>query len=66
MNQSSADTGSGELGVDLGPHATGNPIRGGGEKLAAVTSGHTWLIIVLALAALWLLGGGVFRSLRMS
>jgi len=65
MFQSSADTGSGEVGVDLNPHATGNPIRGGADKLAAVTSGHTWLIIVGALALLWLLGGGVFKSIRM-
>lgn len=65
MYQSSADTGSGELGVDLNPHATGNPIRGGAEKLASVTSGHTWLIIVAALGLLWLLGGGVFRGIRM-
>jgi len=63
---SSGDTGSGELGINLDPHATGYPIRGALDRAGAVTSGHTWLIIVLALALLWLLGGGLFRSVRMS
>lgn len=62
---SSGDTGSGEMGVDLNPHVTGDPIRGGMQKAGAVTSGHTWLIIVLALAILWLMGAGVFKSIRM-
>lgn len=64
--QSSGDTGSGEIGVDLDPHATGNPIRGGVQKAASATRGHTWLIIVGALVLLWALGGGLFRSIRMS
>lgn len=62
---SSGDSGSGELGINLDPHATGNPIRGAGARTASVTSGHTWLIIVGALIVLWLLGGGAFRSIRM-
>jgi amino acid transporter len=38
-----------------------------GNAKAAVTPtvGHTWIIIVGALAALWLLGGVAFRSVRM-
>lgn len=62
---SSGDTGSGDVGVNLDPHATGNPIRGADNRMATVTSGHTWIIIVAALALLWLLGAGVFRSIRM-
>lgn len=65
MYQSTGDSGSGEYGVDLTPHATGDPIRGGAQKLAAVTTGHTWVIIIGALALLWLLGGGLFKSIRM-
>jgi amino acid transporter len=38
-----------------------------GNAKAAVTPtvGHTWVIIVGALAILWVLGGFVFRSVRM-
>jgi hypothetical protein len=61
--QSSGDTGSGDLGVNLGAHMTGNPIRHG---QAAPTVLHTWLIVVGALLLLWLLGGYVFKSIRMS
>lgn len=62
---SSGDTGSGEVGVDLDAHATGNPIRGANRGMASVTVGHTWLIIVLALGLLWLLGGHFFKAIRM-
>lgn len=51
-------------GVNLAPHATGNPLDTSSVG-ANVTVGHTWLIIVGALALLWLLGGGLFRSIRM-
>lgn len=62
MYQSSGDTGSGETGVNLEAHATGNPFaRGKGM----VTSGHTWLLIVGALVLLWLLGKGLFKGVRM-
>jgi hypothetical protein len=64
LYQSSGDTGSGDTGVNLDAHVTGNPIRSG-KGAAGATVGHTWIIIVAALALLWLLGGGVFRSIRM-
>lgn len=60
---SSGDTGSGETGINLGAHATGDPIPQGMRGM--VTSGHTWLIIVAALALLWAFGKGVFRGVRM-
>lgn len=50
--------------INLNAHVTGNPFPGNGSP-AGVTSGHTWLIIVLALVLLWVLGGGVFRKIRM-
>lgn len=59
---SSGDTGSGETGINLAAHATGNPIAKGGGM---VTSGHTWLIVVAALALLWLFGKGLFKGVRM-
>lgn len=60
--QSSADQGSGNVGVNLAPHITGNPLSA--NVAAGPTSGHTWLIIVLALGALWLLAVG-FKSIRL-
>jgi len=59
----SADTGSGQVGANLDAHATGNPVAVGGS--GSVTVGHTWLIVIGALALLWLLGGVVFKSVRM-
>jgi hypothetical protein len=50
-------------GIDTSIHSTGNPIPqllGGG-----VTVGHTTLILIALLALLWLLGGVVFRNVRM-
>lgn len=44
-------------------HVNGNPVPV--ATSAAITVGHTWVIIVLALAILWLLGAGVFKSIRM-
>lgn len=61
--QSSGDTGSGETGINLGAHVTGDPIPSGASGL--VSSGHTWLIVVLALGILWALGAGMFKSVRM-
>lgn len=61
--QSSADVGS---DGDLSPHITGNPITGGRLGNATFTIGHTWLIIVGALVLLWLMGGVMFKSIRMS
>lgn len=58
------ETGSGAVGVNLAPHLTGNPMDQTGVN-PQVTVGHTWLIIVIALGLLWLLGAGVFRSVRM-
>jgi hypothetical protein len=64
MAQSSGDTGSGAVGVNLNAHATGNGTPAAAVS-ANVTVGHTWVIIVGALALLWLFGGGVFKSIRM-
>jgi hypothetical protein len=64
MTPSTGDTGSGDLGVNLTAHATGNPTRAAGA-VGKVTVGHTWIIIVGALALLWLFGGGIFKSIRM-
>lgn len=61
--QSSADTGSGDVGNALGAHATGDPIARNVQK--APTVGHTWLIIAAALGLLWFLGGIGFKSIRM-
>jgi len=61
--QSSADTGSGDIGVNLDAHVTGNPIASNVQR--GPTVGHTWLIVAVALAGLWLLGGVGFRSIRM-
>jgi hypothetical protein len=58
---SSGDTGSGQTGVSLSGHAGGN----GAGVTAGVTVGHTVLLILGALAILWLLGAGVFKSIRM-
>lgn len=53
-------------GVEIGGHATGNPFPGGAAGFDAnITVGHTWLIVAMALALLWLLGAGVFRGIRM-
>lgn len=59
--QSSGDSGSGDTGVNLDPHITGNPI---GKGIGSVTVGHTWAIIVGALVLLWLYAV-VFRNIRM-
>jgi len=59
--QSSGDSGSGEYGVNLDAHTTGNPIR---NIAGNVTVGHTLTIIFGALAILWLLGFA-FRNIRM-
>lgn len=59
--QSSGDSGSGDTGVNLDPHITGNPISRG---IGSVTVGHTWLIIVAALVLLWLYAVA-FRKIRM-
>ena len=48
---------NGSLGVNLTPSSAG--------VSANVTVGHTWLIIVGAIALLWLLGMGVFRGIRL-
>jgi hypothetical protein len=50
-------------GIDTSIHSTGNPIPqlvGGGANV-----GHTVLILVGALAILWILGGVVFKNVRM-
>lgn len=60
----SADTGSGDTGVNLNAHATGNPFPQGSVS-GSITVGHTWVIIVGALALLWFLGGFTFKSVRM-
>jgi len=63
--QTSSDTGSGETGVSLGGHLSGNPLPESISASANVTIAHTWLIIVVALALLWLLGGVAFKGIRM-
>lgn len=65
MHQSSADTGSGDTGVNLSAHFTGDPIPQSFGAGANVTVAHTWLIVVAALVLLWVLGGGIFKSIRM-
>lgn len=61
----SGDTGSGETGVNLGAHATGNPFPDSFTATANVTVAHTWLIPIVALVLLWLLGGVAFKGIRM-
>ncbi len=59
LTPSTGDSGSAALGITL---------PGGGkpaDATAPVTVGHTWVIIVGALALLWILGGTVFRTIRM-
>lgn len=49
-------------GIDTSAHSTGNPFP---RVLSdGVTVGHTWLILVVLVAALWLLGFS-FRSVRL-
>lgn len=50
-------------GIDTSAHSTGNPIPQI-PGIAGVTVGHTVVILVGILAALWLLGVG-FRSVRL-
>lgn len=59
--QGSGDTGSGDIGVNLDPHVTGNPIA---NTSGNVTVGHTWVIIVGAVVLLWALAYA-FRNIRM-
>lgn len=55
----------GGTGVDISGHLSGDPFPGGELSAGAnVTVAHTWIIIVLAVGLLWLLGGGVFRKIR--
>lgn len=49
--------------VSLDAHVNGNPVPGNGGS-GGPSVGHTWLIIVVALLILWLLGGVVFRGIR--
>ena len=58
LTPSSGDSGSAVLGITL-------PGAKPADSAAPVTVGHTWVIIVGALALLWLLGGTVFRTIRM-
>lgn len=56
LSQSSGDSGSGEFGITL---------PGVGATQGSVTVHHTVLILLVCLIALWLLGGLVFKSVRM-
>jgi len=58
-----SSTGDGTPGVNLSSHITGDPF--GVEVKGNVTIGHTYVIIIGALALLWLLGAGLFRGIRM-
>ncbi len=58
MPRTSADSGSGEFGVTL---PGGNQVG----VSANYTIGHTVLILLLCLLALWFLGGAVFKGIRM-
>lgn len=51
------------MGYETG--STAEYDQGNAGKVAEPTVGHTWLIIVGALAILWLLGGVAFRGVRM-
>jgi hypothetical protein len=62
---SSADTGSGETGIGLAGHLTGNPLPESISASANVTIAHTWFIVVIALILLWLFGGAIFKNIRM-
>ena len=59
MSMTSGDTGSGQTGVTLS-----GTVPGAGFG-ANVTVGHTVLLILGAVALLWLLGSVVFKSIRM-
>jgi len=59
--ESSADVGA-NGDANLNAHITGNPF---GVGKGSVTVGHTWIIIIGAIVILWLLGGGMFRRIRM-
>lgn len=52
-------------GVNLDAHVTGDPIARSAGVGANITVGHTVLLILGALALLWLFGAGVFKSIRM-
>lgn len=52
-------------GIALDAHVTGDPIARGAGVGANITVGHTVLLILGALALLWLFGAGVFKSIRM-
>ncbi len=60
---SSGDTGSGDVGLDLQSHITGNPL-GHGSVRANVTVGHTVFIVAGGLVGLWALAW-LFRHVRM-
>lgn len=49
--------------ISLDAHVSGNPIPGNGARGGA-SVGHTWLIVIVALVILWLLGGIVFKGVR--
>lgn len=51
--------------INLDAHVSGNPIAGTAGAGANVTVGHTVVLILGALALLWLFGGAVFKSIRM-
>jgi len=63
MDGSYASDGDGHPDINLSSHTTGDPF--GTAPKAIVSVGHTWLIVVVALALLWLLGAGVFKGIRM-
>lgn len=51
--------------LNLDAHVTGNPIHSGVGAGANVTVGHTAVLVLGALALLWLFGGVIFKSIRM-
>lgn len=55
---------SDDAGIHLEAHATGSPIPGA-RVGAAVTVGHTMVIILLLLVVLWVLGVGPLKKIRM-
>lgn len=53
------------MGGDYRVGSTAAYDDGNAQAAVAPTVGHTWIIIVGALAILWILGGFVFKSVRM-
>lgn len=54
---------AGDKTVNVQAHLTGNPLEA--NVVGEFTAHHTLIIIIGSLGILWLLGGVVFRKVRM-